>query len=100
MERRNETARQASLKAGLNHGAISHYLKGNRPSMESAKRLAEYYGVPEEFILQLVGLMKPTPGQNMVVRELGLIMADWTDAERQELLELARFRNVQRRRNR
>lgn len=39
---RNLSAREASLGAGLNHGAVSSYLEGRRPSVEVAPEVEPF----------------------------------------------------------
>ncbi len=61
----NVSAREASLAAGLSHGAISRYLSGSRPSAAACKKLADYFEVPAELrrvyatIIRRVTLYKP-----------------------------------------
>lgn len=52
---RNETMREAGLKAGLDHQAVRRYLNGQRPTRTSLLILADHFEVnPNEF-LQLAG---------------------------------------------
>ncbi len=52
---RNETRREAALKAGLDHQSIRRYLNGQRPDRQSLLILADHFEVnPNEF-LQLAG---------------------------------------------
>lgn len=86
----NESDREASLKAGLNHGAVTNYLKGSRPSVASCRKLAEHFGVPVEQVLYLVGHIDPPPVMNTFLREMAQIVETWTPEQRGMLLEWAR----------
>jgi len=53
---RNETYRQASLRSGLDHGAVRRYLKaGSRPSRDACISLAYHFGVHPNVMLQKAG---------------------------------------------
>ena len=82
--------RDASEKAGLSHGMFSHYIKGNVPSPRSCKKIADFFGEPEELVLQLAGHIKAPEGQEMFLRRMAEIVAEWTDDERETLLRMAR----------
>lgn len=47
--------REASLKAGLDHGAISRFISGTTPSPASCRKLATLFGVEEDLVLVLAG---------------------------------------------
>jgi transcriptional regulator with XRE-family HTH domain len=52
---RNETRREAALRAGLDHQTLRRYVNGHRPDRQSLLVLADYFEVnPNEF-LQLAG---------------------------------------------
>ena len=52
---RNETRREAALRAGLDHQTLRRYINGHRPDRQSLLVLADYFEVnPNEF-LQLAG---------------------------------------------
>jgi len=55
LEKHNESYREASLRAGLDHQGVRRVLEGQRPSMHICILLADHYGGnPNEF-LQLAG---------------------------------------------
>lgn len=54
-KRRNLSWREASLGAGLDHGAISRFIGGGVPNTESCKKLSSYFKVSEDTILSLAG---------------------------------------------
>jgi transcriptional regulator with XRE-family HTH domain len=90
MHQRNETAREASLAAGLSHGAISRFLNGNRPSAASCGALAAHFGVPKELILQLAGLITLPDSEDRTLRQLAAIVDGLPEEHRAGLVELAR----------
>lgn len=58
---RNLSWREASIGAGLNPGAVSAILKGQRPGLDSCKALAKFFHVSPILLLQLAGhIEKPT----------------------------------------
>lgn len=54
-EERDLSLRQASLRAGLDHSAVSRFVNGTRPTRESSAKLARFFGVPEGYVLLLAG---------------------------------------------
>jgi len=55
LEHNNESLREASLDAGLDHQAIRRILAGNRPQMQVCILLADHFGINPNEILQLAG---------------------------------------------
>jgi transcriptional regulator with XRE-family HTH domain len=87
---RNLSAREASLQAGLNKDAISSYLRGTRPSPDSCRKLAAYFGVPETFILGLAGHLAQGPEELSTSNEFSAILAELSEFWRQFVLKVAR----------
>lgn len=54
-KKRGLSWREASLGAGLDHGAISRFIRGTTPSPDSCQKLAAFFGVPEDVLLVLAG---------------------------------------------
>lgn len=53
---RNESMREASLRAGLHHGAVLQYVRyGRRPTIESLLLLADHFEVNPNDLLTLAG---------------------------------------------
>lgn len=51
LEKHNESYREASLRAGLDHQGVRRVLEGQRPSMHICILLADHFGVnPNEFL--------------------------------------------------
>jgi len=53
---RNESYREASLRAGLDQQALGRYIRnGQRPARTSALALADHFGVNPNVVLELAG---------------------------------------------
>jgi transcriptional regulator with XRE-family HTH domain len=51
LEKHNESYREASLRAGLDHQGVRRVLEGQRPSMHICILLADHFGInPNEFL--------------------------------------------------
>lgn len=46
---------EASRRADLFPGAISSFVRGTQPGLATCKKLADFFGVPVEFVLQIAG---------------------------------------------
>jgi len=58
LKERNESYREASLRAGLDHGAIRRYIRrGQRPARTSLLALADHFGVNPNDLLVLAGYL-------------------------------------------
>ena len=56
LEEHNESYRQASLRAGLDHAALGRYIRDQqRPSRGSLLMLADHFGVNPNDLLELAG---------------------------------------------
>lgn len=55
LEQRNESYRQASMKAGLDETAISRYFRGTQPMRDACIALADYFDVNPNEMLQAAG---------------------------------------------
>ncbi len=52
LEKRNESHREASIRAGLDHAAIRRIISGQRPSVHTCVYLANHFGMnPNEVLL-------------------------------------------------
>jgi len=55
-QERNESYREASLRAGLDHGSLARYIKEHqRPTRESCIALADHFGVNPNELLTRAG---------------------------------------------
>lgn len=84
----NVSARQASLAAGLSHGAISRYLSGSRPSAAACKQLADHFEVPAEMVLHLAGYVSAPPDHDLFLKQVSELTQGLTPAERQQVIEV------------
>lgn len=92
LRKRNLSAREASMGAGLGRAQVSRYLSGGRPSAESCRRLARYFEVPEQFLLRLAGYVAPAEGENEFIAQLAPLLEGLSESEKQGLIEYARMR--------
>lgn len=90
MNERNLSARETSEGAGLNHGAVSLFLAGRRPSAISARKLARFFSVPDELVLVMTGYMAKPAGYDDFVAEITKLTEGWTDDQKALLLRLVR----------
>jgi transcriptional regulator with XRE-family HTH domain len=91
---RRESARAASIEAGMDHAAISRFLRGTQPSPESCQKIAAYFGVPVEEVLSLAGHMPTPPGHDAFLRHVAEIAQDYSVDQRKQALE--HLRAIQR----
>ena len=92
LARRNLSARAASLGAGLGHAQVGRYRNGKRPSAESCRILARFFGVPEQFVLRLVGYVAPAEGEDEFISRLAPLVEGLPESEKRGLIEYARLR--------
>lgn len=62
-EERDESFRQASLGAGLDHAAVSRFVGGTRPRFESCLKLARYFRIDKAVLLRLAGYDVEVPAE-------------------------------------
>jgi len=91
------SARTLSLGARLNHGAVSRYLAGGRPSPEACKKLATFLEVPESYVLELAGYTTPSEADRSFVERVARLTKDWSAEERELGIELLRTIRRQKR---
>jgi len=92
LTRRNLSAREASLGAGLGHAQVGRYRNGKRPSAESCRILARYFGVPEQFVLRLAGYVAPAEGEDEFISRLAPLLEGMPESEKRGLVEYVRLR--------
>lgn len=92
LRKRNLSAREASMGAGLGRAQVSRYLSGGRPSAENCRKLARYFEVPEEFLLRLTGYVTPAQGENDFLARLSPLVEGLPESEKRGLIEYARLR--------
>lgn len=90
-ERRNLTWREASIRAGVNPGAISAVMTGSKPGLQMCISLAESFDVAPEYVLRLAGHLPPANSDPMAplaaqrMRQMAKIFAKLPDDIQEEL---------------
>ena len=92
LHKRNLSAREASMGAGLGRAQVSRYLAGGRPSVESCRRLARFFEVPEEFLLRLAHYIKSAAGEDEFQARLAPLLEGLPESEKEGILEFVRLR--------
>ena len=85
------SARELSLAAGVNHGAVSNILGGGRPDATTCSKLALHLGLPETYLLWLGGWMQTPPDHNDFARAVATQMQGLTQEQRMHLLDMIRL---------
>ena len=65
-EENNLTWREASIKAGLNAGAVSALMSGQRPGLETCKKLAKLFRVSVVDVLYWAGHVERLPANDPI----------------------------------
>jgi transcriptional regulator with XRE-family HTH domain len=80
-QQHNLSWREASMRAGVNAGAISAIMNGQRPGFSVCKRLAALFGVSPEYVLRLARHLPPAPedAQRRDLEEVGQALASMPD---------------------
>ena len=88
---RNQTYREFSLAAKLDHGAVSRYLAGTRPARENCEKLAAYTGVPLQQILVMAGYLKAPPDYDPFLEKVAEVTSDFQEHDKEAAIRLLRF---------
>jgi len=96
---RNLSWREASLGAGLDHGAISRFIGGTKPSTDSCIKLARYFGVADDIVLHLAGYLDREQGAldpevEAIARKIGEVPANRRDKVMNAILSILDLHNV------
>lgn len=87
---RNQSFREFSLAAGLDHGAVSRYLAGTRPTRESCEKLAAYTGVPVEQVLVMAGHLKAPPDYDPFLDRVAEVTEGFQERDKEAAIQLLR----------
>ena len=90
MRKTGLSARKISLRAGMDHAAVSRFLSGTQPTPDSCRALAEFFGVPVDFVLDLAGLIDRPPEMDAFVAEMARLAEHWTPEQKEAWLEMMR----------
>ena len=88
LNRRNLSPRAASLRAGLDHAAISRYLSGATPSPENCRKLASFFGAQISYVLDLAGHIEPLPEMTPFLERVGHLTEELTEEQQETILEM------------
>src|SRR5512140_2509433 len=90
LNKRNLSAREASLGAGLSHGNVASYLSGKRPAHASCVKLARFFEVPDNLVLEMAGYVTRSPKEDQFVATVALLAEKWSEADKVGALEMLR----------
>lgn len=78
---RHLTATDASRRAGVAPNTISEIVNGTKPGLSRLTRLAAYFGVPTEYLLQMVGQLPapPTPQRQQELSDIFRMLSTLPD---------------------
>jgi transcriptional regulator with XRE-family HTH domain len=88
---RNQSYREFSLAAGLDHGAVSRYLAGTRPIRESCEKLATYTGVSLEQVLIMAGHLKAPADYDPFLDEVTEVTRGFEARDKEAALQFLRL---------
>ena len=93
LDRRDMNPNGLSEVLGLSHVAVGDWLRGdNKPGDENCRRLARYFGRPQEEVFAAAGKLVPTPVDDPVLLELAAKLSALPPALRTELQKYIEFR--------
>jgi transcriptional regulator with XRE-family HTH domain len=92
MEKRGLSIREFAKLVGVSHPTISDILNGEEPSYDVCKKLAPILNLPLEKVLRAAGLLPPVPPDTEYQEEFLYLLAQLPPEERQEILDLLRFK--------
>jgi transcriptional regulator with XRE-family HTH domain len=83
---------QLARRAGLSHSMLSRLRAGAPPSWSACRLVAEALGLPPEEVFRQAGLMPPISSDQAEYEQFRHLLAQLSDEDRQELLEIARLK--------
>jgi transcriptional regulator with XRE-family HTH domain len=79
--------------AHLSPGGISHILTGTRkPGIDVCEKIAKAFKIPADEVFRIANLLPPKPKTDPITEDFLFTLQFLTDEDRQELLELAKFK--------
>ena len=90
LRRTNESMREASIAADMDHAAISRFMADTVPSPDNCRKLAEHFGVPVSYVLSLVGHVDPPPTLTVFLAQIATATEGWSEEQKVQLLEVVR----------
>ncbi len=93
MKNRGMTQSELARKANISQAAISHILSNRRnPGNGLCESIARALRLPPELVFRKAGLLPPAVPQDEYQEELLHLLQQLPPEERQEILELVRFK--------
>ena len=90
-EKRNWAIRAAARRIGVSHPTISDIVTlQKQPSYETCLAIANAFNKPPEWVLRLAGLLPKVVPLNFDFEEWRYVLANISDTDRAELMEIAR----------
>lgn len=96
MIKRNLSIREFAKLVGVTHPTISAILEGEEPSYDICRKLAPILHLPLETVLRAAGLLPPVSPDTEYQEEFFHLLSQLSPQERQEILELLRFKTERR----
>ena len=103
-ELRGVSLRRVEKKTGISNAYLSQLERGEatKPSPQKLYKLAEFYDVPYEFLMDMAGYMKRTGDPDKQRKKIGslqaaLMSANLDEEEQQQVAEYIAFLRAQRR---
>lgn len=92
MEKKGLSIREFAKLVGVSHPTISDILNGEEPSFDVCRKLAPILNLPLEGVLRAAGLLPPVSEDTEYQEEFFHLLSQLSPQERQEILELLRFK--------
>ena len=90
-EKRNWAIRAAARRIGVSHPTISDIVTlQKQPSYETCLAIANAFNKPPEWVLRMAGLLPKMEPLNFDFEEWRYVLANISDTDRAELMEIAR----------
>ena len=92
LEQRRWSYNQLARRAGLSHSMLSRVRAGSPPSWRICHAVATALDLPPEQVFRQAGLLPSIPAEQAEYEEFRHLLAQLTEDDRQELLEIARLK--------
>jgi len=89
-EDKNLSFREIAKRGGISVASVSDAASGQSVGFKVCKGLAKAFGVPEEKILRLAGLLPPQPEETPTSRELLYMFMQLDDQDQERILSITR----------
>lgn len=89
-EDKNLSFREIAKRGGISVASVSDAASGQSVGFKVCKGLAKAFGVPEEKILRLAGLLPPEPEETPTSRELLYMFMQLDDENQKRIMSITR----------